>query len=467
MYLNGDWKINDYLTFTANTHGTDGVAADAASVPTYRIYEDETGTPILTGSMAKLDDANTIGFYSERIQLTGANGFEIGKCYTIYITATVAGDVGTTSHSFGMAAVDETIFYLGGQYAGDDNDGHTERTAVATWDKLFNATTGLVYNLAEGPATVYILSDQNLIAEPNPNGSGVVRRTNAGSTRVIGIGRPLVKVEHWDGGANAACTITLTIDDVEVTGLRITQAGAYSGIDLDGVSHCHIHRNEFIGKALINCRGAGGEHIIEYNVCNTSTGGVWGFVRGGPVNEGTVSRVVVRHNIIHHFDEIAVLDYAEDWLIYDNHLWHKSGAADAPDIRFKSNAVRCIAVNNYCEGRPATAGFLEGQTGCANSNTADYRVLAVAAYKSLVLTVIACLERSGQAITSCTSCTVTVYDADGAEQFEISDDTADAQGVFKLTKSSPGLTAGRAYYAAVAIAYSGKTYSRVIPFTAR
>lgn len=104
MYL-GSWKVDDYLTFPCNTHqASDGAATDADSVPSYRVYEDETGTPILTGSMAKLDDANTTGFYSEQIQLTAANGFEKGKSYTIYISATVTSVVGTMSHTFQMEA---------------------------------------------------------------------------------------------------------------------------------------------------------------------------------------------------------------------------------------------------------------------------------------------------------------------------------------------------------------------------
>ena len=105
MSYRGSWKIDDYLTFVANTHDPDtGVATDADSVPTYRVYEDETGTPILTGSMALLDAANTTGFYSERIQLTTANGFEKGKCYTVYITATVDSDTGTMHHNFQIEA---------------------------------------------------------------------------------------------------------------------------------------------------------------------------------------------------------------------------------------------------------------------------------------------------------------------------------------------------------------------------
>jgi len=104
MYL-GSWKIDDYLTFVCNTHkASDGAATDADAVPTYRVYEDETGTAILTGSMAKLDDANTVGFYGERIQLTAASGHEKGKSYSIYISATVSSVTGTMSHTYQIEA---------------------------------------------------------------------------------------------------------------------------------------------------------------------------------------------------------------------------------------------------------------------------------------------------------------------------------------------------------------------------
>lgn len=93
--------IEDNLVFSVTTHDPDtGVLTDADSVPTYRIYEDETATPILTGSMAKLDDANTTGFYTELIACTAANGFESGKSYTIYVIATVDSDQGGISYGF-------------------------------------------------------------------------------------------------------------------------------------------------------------------------------------------------------------------------------------------------------------------------------------------------------------------------------------------------------------------------------
>lgn len=83
------WKIDDLYTFTTSTNGSAGIV-DADSVPTYRIYEDETGTAVLTGSMAKLDDAGTTGFYSEQVTLSAANGFEKGKSYNIIICAAIS-----------------------------------------------------------------------------------------------------------------------------------------------------------------------------------------------------------------------------------------------------------------------------------------------------------------------------------------------------------------------------------------
>jgi hypothetical protein len=104
MYL-GSWKIDDLLTFPVNTHRFDtGNATDADSPPSWRCYEDETSTPILTGTMALLDSANTAGFYTEQITLSAANGLEKGKSYTIYISAAVNSVTGAMSHTFQIEA---------------------------------------------------------------------------------------------------------------------------------------------------------------------------------------------------------------------------------------------------------------------------------------------------------------------------------------------------------------------------
>jgi hypothetical protein len=104
MYL-GSYKIDDALTFYAQTQRFDtGAATDADSAPAYRIYEDETATPLLTGTMATLDASNTDGYYSEQVTLSAANGFEKGKCYSIRIAATVNSVAGATLRQFQMEA---------------------------------------------------------------------------------------------------------------------------------------------------------------------------------------------------------------------------------------------------------------------------------------------------------------------------------------------------------------------------
>ena len=101
MGCQSDVAIGQNLVFSICTHDPDtGVLTDADAVPAYRIYEDETAVPILTGNMAKLDDVNTTGFYTELIACTTANGFEANKSYTVYITATVDSDTGGIAYAF-------------------------------------------------------------------------------------------------------------------------------------------------------------------------------------------------------------------------------------------------------------------------------------------------------------------------------------------------------------------------------
>src|SRR5262245_2884491 len=140
----GSWKIDDALVFPAITHSpATGALTDADDVPAYRVYENEVGTAILTGSMAKLDDTNTTGFYSEQITLSAANGFEKGKCYTIYITAAVSSVTGGTYHTFQMEAeVDaNTVSSIGANVitASAIADGAIDAAAIA--DGAIDAAT--------------------------------------------------------------------------------------------------------------------------------------------------------------------------------------------------------------------------------------------------------------------------------------------------------------------------------------
>lgn len=85
MYI-GSWDDSDTVTFYVLTKGVNGAVIDADAVPAYRIYEDETATPIYTGNMAKLDDSNTVGLYSERLQVLMTKG----KSYTIHISYAIS-----------------------------------------------------------------------------------------------------------------------------------------------------------------------------------------------------------------------------------------------------------------------------------------------------------------------------------------------------------------------------------------
>lgn len=95
--------LGNNFVFSICTHDPDtGVLTDADAAPSYRIYEDETAAAILNGNMAKLDDANTTGFYTELVAATTGNGFEDGKTYTIYIEATVDSDTGGISYGLNI-----------------------------------------------------------------------------------------------------------------------------------------------------------------------------------------------------------------------------------------------------------------------------------------------------------------------------------------------------------------------------
>lgn len=91
------------LQIVCNTHNPATAAAqDADADPTWAIYEGNSQIAMLSGTMALRDPLNTVGLYYAEIDLGSAWGFEYGKQYTVYITATVGGITGTMSHVFTM-----------------------------------------------------------------------------------------------------------------------------------------------------------------------------------------------------------------------------------------------------------------------------------------------------------------------------------------------------------------------------
>lgn len=97
--------LSNNLTFSVSTHNPATAAlTDADALPAYRVYEELVATPILTGTMPKLDDPGTTGFYAQTIACTSANGFEAGKNYNIYITAAVGGVTGGITYAFNVGS---------------------------------------------------------------------------------------------------------------------------------------------------------------------------------------------------------------------------------------------------------------------------------------------------------------------------------------------------------------------------
>jgi hypothetical protein len=95
----GSWDIDDVLRVHIQTSSvTTGAATDADAAPSWRVYEDDTATPVTTGSFSTLNAQ--VGFYAAAITLAAAIGYEVGKSYAIRTQATVGGVIGADVHSF-------------------------------------------------------------------------------------------------------------------------------------------------------------------------------------------------------------------------------------------------------------------------------------------------------------------------------------------------------------------------------
>ena len=95
------------VTFTVVVHDPDTkIETDPDSAPTYRIYRDAEDIPVLTGTMDKLDDANTMGTYKKEVSTVGWAEF---STYTVKVRAVVNGNPGgITLSTVCMAAPWET-----------------------------------------------------------------------------------------------------------------------------------------------------------------------------------------------------------------------------------------------------------------------------------------------------------------------------------------------------------------------
>jgi hypothetical protein len=75
-----------YLNFTTSSPTT-GAPADADSLPSVYVYEDDNDTPILTPTPVN----RSVGEYLVAVAATTANGFEVDKTYNVVATGSVGG----------------------------------------------------------------------------------------------------------------------------------------------------------------------------------------------------------------------------------------------------------------------------------------------------------------------------------------------------------------------------------------
>ena len=211
MGCQSDVYIGDNLTFSICTHDPDtGALTDADSAPAYRVYEDETGTAILTGTMAKLDDAGTTGFYSEQIACTAANGFEHSKSYNIYVEATVDSDTGGIS--FGFRALT----------GGLEEWTYATRTLTQSAASVISAVSGSFINITRGDSLSASLTGLGDISGRSKLWFTVKHdRSGADTAAIIQIEETAGLVYLNGSAASVAGNGSITVDDASAGNITI------------------------------------------------------------------------------------------------------------------------------------------------------------------------------------------------------------------------------------------------------
>lgn len=261
----GSFDIDDNLTFYATTSRFDtGNGTDADSAPTYRVYEEETATPLLTGSMALLDSTNTAGFYSEQIALTTANGFERSKCYAIYIAGTVNSVNGVDYRTFQVGAKVNTV-----AISGD----------ITAADNLEAAADGTGYNLGGG--SIVAASVTGAVGSVTGNVGGNVTGS-VGSVAAGGITAASIATDAIDADALASDAVTEIqsgLSTLNAAGVRTAVGLASADMDtqlgdiqdsIDAISS-GAASNQILITPLRAVYSLSGDNTLEVHVDDTPT----------------------------------------------------------------------------------------------------------------------------------------------------------------------------------------------------
>jgi hypothetical protein len=177
----GSWKLEDVVAVHVQTSSvTTGAATDGDSVPTWRMYEDATATPVTTGSFATLN-AQT-GFYVAQITLAAAIGYEKGKSYGLRVACTVGAVIGADVHSLQIEA---------------EVDSNTVSGTVATVTNVTNAVT-VGATAASAIATATQALAMTLGATAVAAVAAAVTANSIGPVTVSSTSRATLVDEIWD-----------------------------------------------------------------------------------------------------------------------------------------------------------------------------------------------------------------------------------------------------------------------------
>jgi hypothetical protein len=191
----GQRRLYENLKFYAQTSSSTGAAVDADSAPGYRVYEDQTGSALVTGSMAQLDSGNTDGFYSAAIDLTPANGFERGKSYVVRFSAPVSSVTKADFHTFTLHPNEILV----------QHDGNNSTSGATLESRIESATAGALILIGPGVFDIGTTPQIVIPADVSVRGAGIgaTQITKSGSGVCLVPGDRSV-VEHLTIDASAA-----------------------------------------------------------------------------------------------------------------------------------------------------------------------------------------------------------------------------------------------------------------------
>lgn len=146
--------LGSLVSFDVCTHGTNRALATADSAPAYAVYEESTDVAILSGTLTQR--TGLTGRYRGGFTASTANGFEVGKCYSTIVTATVGGvgPAGVVAHTFRVKAPDSGV-------------GAFEVSLTITYDEGLVPECDVIVTLTDGDPS------SNVVARTRSNSSAV------------------------------------------------------------------------------------------------------------------------------------------------------------------------------------------------------------------------------------------------------------------------------------------------------